>query len=246
MNIICCSPLRRPDVSAFGSLQISESTRTRLNARSSAEISLTTADGDKVTLSAGSSLRAEHITYDFLGRVQGQTVSAHAEKLQISTSTAAAATVQGALDEEELDDIKRLLDVLETTAGDFLSGKSDGLSPSLAEMGDLDSIASFEAALSYSREASAERTRNITSTTQAAPASAAGIAATDAPAMPRSAESFLERLTALAENLEDEKVIDTLPRRFTQLFKKLAKTLSLDEREQKLLDRIQSEYLKRS
>jgi hypothetical protein len=245
MNTICCPPPHATARNAFDSPQFSELRRTGFSARSRAEISLITTDGDKVTLFAASSVRAEHIAYDFLGRVPGQTVGAHAEDLQISTSTTVTAAVQGALDEQELDDIKRLLGVLETSAGDFLSGAPGGLLASLTEIADLGSIASFEAALSYSREASAERTGNAASVSQAVPTSPAGMAV-NAPVMAQTEESFLERVTAFAARLEGERLIDTLPRRLTELFKKLAKRLPLDEPEQKMLDRIQSEYFKHS
>lgn len=225
MNTICCSPLHRPDANAFGSLQIFESSRSSLDARASAEISLITADGDKVTLSAVSSLRTEHTTYDFLGRMQGQPVGAHAEKLQISTTTEAAATVQGALDEEELEDIKRLLGALETTAANFFSGESDRVLTSFADIGELDSIAGFKAALSYSREGSAERATSASE----APAGDAETAPKTRLSEPRRTNSFLNKLDHLARQLEDEKGLDKLPRRFTQLFKKVAHNLALDE-----------------
>ncbi len=67
MNTISCSPLDRQGRNAFGSAHIAEATRTSLKISSSAEISLLTADDDKVTISAGASLHAQHPTYDFSG-----------------------------------------------------------------------------------------------------------------------------------------------------------------------------------
>lgn len=244
-NAICCSQLHRPDSSAAGNLQISEVSRTRLSARANAEISLVTAEGDKITLSASSALRATHITYDYLGRIQGQAVAAHAEKLQISTSSEFAVTLQGELDEAELADIGKLLDAIEAAAADVFSGQSGELPASFAAIGELDSIASFQAALSYSREASAVRAGRITSTGEEPAAGAAETAPSGKPAEPKSAESFIAKLGKAAGRLEDENNIDKLPRRFTRLFKKLAKNLALDEHERELAERIHSEALKR-
>ena len=62
---------------------------------------MVTADGDKVTLNASSSLQASLQTYDYLGRTQGQTVAARGEKFQLATSSGYAVTVEGTLDQDD-------------------------------------------------------------------------------------------------------------------------------------------------
>jgi len=238
-------PLYTAGSGAFGSPQISEASHTRLNARTNADISLITADGDKVTISASSALLATHTTYDFLGRIEGQALAAHAEKLQISSTSEFAITVEGELDQEELADINKLLDAIKTTVAGAFSGKSDKLQQSLAGFGDLDSIASFEATLSYSREASAERATRIASAGEAAGDDGTGTAPTNKLSEPRSTTSFLNTLAQFARHMEDEKSLDKLPKRFMQLFKKLAHNLALDENEQRLTDRLATEHSKR-
>jgi hypothetical protein len=244
MNPICCSPLYETARHALG--EFSESRLSRLAARSSTEISLTTVDGDKVTISARSSLRAEHITYDFRGRIQSQAVGAHGDKLQISMSTNVSATVQGALNNEELDDIKRLLDILETTATDFSSsGESQEVLELFSEFGALRSISSFEAALSYSRQASETRASSITSAAQVAASSTSATSRGAKPEGLKEIESFLEKLARVAARLENEGIVDRLPSRFEHLFRKLSKSLPLNEHEQPLAGHMQTESLKR-
>jgi hypothetical protein len=251
MNSICCSPLYETGRNALGLPGISELRSSSLMARSSTQISLTTADGDKVTITAGSSLRAEHITYDFLGRIQGQAVGSRVEKLQISRSTSVSAMVQGALGEEELDDIKTLLEILETAAADFLAGESQEVPEAFVKFGALGSISSFEADLSYSREASATQASSLLSAAQAA---ASGQSETSSaleamrvtkPEAPKKIESFLEKLARVAARWEDEENVHRLPHRFTQLVRKLSRSLPLNEHEQALADRIQTESLNR-
>jgi len=242
-NSICCAPHHGTHSSISGDLWISESSRTRLDTRANAEISLVTADGDKITLSASSALQASHITYDYLGRIQGQALAARAEMLQISKTSKFAVMVQGELDEDELADIKELLAAIEKTAADVFAGQSGGPLTSFAAIGELDSIASFQAELSYSREASAVRAGSLASAGQAPVGDAT--ASADGPAEPQSAESFLNKLVKAAGRLQDEAGIDKLPKRFTQLLNKLAKNLALDEHDQRLIERIQSESLKR-
>lgn len=245
MNTISYPPLYTRDSAGFGGLQISASSRTTLNARANAAISLITADGDKVTLSASSALLATHTTYDYLGRIEGQSLAAHAEKLQISSSSEFAVTVEGELDPEELADINKLLDAIETTAAAVFSGKPDGLLKSFADVGELDSIASFQAALNYSRNTSAERATSIASASEAPADDATETAPAKRLREPRSLRPFLNKLAQVARRLEDENGLDKLPKRFTQLFKKLAHNLPLDEHEQSLTDRIAAQHSKR-
>ena len=238
-------PLYTAGSGAFDSPQISEASQTRLNAHTNADISLITADGDKVTLSASSALLATHTTYDFLGRIDGQALAAHAEKLQISSTSEFAVTVEGELDQEELADINKLLDAIKTTVAGVFSGKSDKLQQSLAGFGDLHSIASFEATLSYSREASAEQGTRVANASEAPDDDATGTTPTNSLSEPRNMRSFLNKLAQFARHLEDEKSLDKLPKRFMQLFKKLANNLALDEHEQRLTDRLAEEHSKR-
>jgi hypothetical protein len=245
MNTISYPSLYTRDSTGSGSLQISASSRTTLNASANAAISLVTADGDKVTLSGSSALLATHTTYDYLGRIEGQALAAHAESLQISSTSEFAVTVEGELDQEELADINKLLDAIKATAAGVFSGKSDGLLKSFADLGELDSIASFDAALNYSRTASAERAISIASASEAPADDAAETAPTNRLSEPRNTRPFLNKLAQLARRLEDDKVLDKLPKRFTHLFKKLAHNLALDEHEQNLTDRIAAEHAKR-
>lgn len=194
---------------------------------------------------ASSALLATHTTYDYLGRIEGQALAAHAEKLQISSTSEFAVTVEGELDQEELADINKLLDAIETTVAGVFSGKSDKLLKSIAELGDLDSIASFDAALSYSREASAERATRSVGASEAPDDDATETAPTNRLSKPRSTRPFLNKLVQVARHLEDEKSLDKLPKRFMQLFKKLAHNLALDEHEQRLTDRLAAEDSKR-
>lgn len=244
MNTIGHSPLYTRAYSASGDAQISQSTRATLDARANAEISLVTADGDKVTLSASSALLATYSTYDYLGRLDGRTLAARGEKLQIAGTGAYTVTIEGELDQEELADINKLLDTIEAATSDVLSGNPEGLLKSFAELGKLDSIATFQAALNYSRSASAERTTNIASTSEAASDNATETAFTKSPTEPRSTRRFLNRLAQIARHLEDENHLDKTPKRFMQLLKKLANNLHLDEREQRLADRIAAEHSK--
>jgi len=167
MNTTCCSNATRPDPYAPADFQYTKFNRASVELRASAGISLVTADGDKVTLNASSSIQAGLQTYDYFGRTRGQTVAARGEELQLATSNGYAVTVEGKLDQAELADIRQLISTLSSVSKDFFAGNSqDGLQH-LAQLDDLDSIASFKASFNYTRQVSAVAASQISSTAAA-------------------------------------------------------------------------------
>lgn len=242
MNTACCSNATRPDPYALADFQYTKLNRASVDVQASAGISLVTADGDKVTLNASSSLQASLQTYDYLGRTQGQTVAARGEEFQLSTSSGYAVTVEGTLDQEELADIRQLLSTLSSVSKDFFAGKShDGLQH-LAQLDDVDSIASFEASFNYTRRVTAVAASQISSTT-AAQAQETPDATPAAPTNgTQAADSFIGQLRRVAEQLESDNNFEKIPKRLAQLFKKLAHQLPLDTHDEKLAKRIQSEH----
>lgn len=245
MNTISYPPLYARESGPFGTVQVSQSSRTTFNASVKTEISLVTADGDRVTLSARSAWAGAHTTYDYLGRIEGQALAAHAETFQISSSSELAVKVEGELDQEELADLNKVLEAIEATAAAVFSGKPAGLLKSFADLGESDSWTSFDAALNYSRSASTEREARLAAGGETPAGDAVEAASTNGLSEPRSMKPFLKKLSQIARRLEDEKSLDKLPKRFARLFNKLAHNLSLDEHEQRLADRIHSEHLKR-
>jgi uncharacterized lipoprotein YajG len=95
MNTACCSHATRPDPYALADFQYTKFNLASVDVQASAGISMVTADGDKVTLNASSSLHASLQTYDYLGRTQGQTVAARGKEFQLATSCVYAVTVEG-------------------------------------------------------------------------------------------------------------------------------------------------------
>lgn len=221
------------DAATFGNVQISQSARAALEARAAAEISLVTSDGDRVTLSASSALAATYSTYDYFGRIGGQTVSGQSENLQIAGSGAFSLNVEGELDPEELADIHKLLQALETASADVFSASGARLSESLANFGSLDSIASFAATLSYSRTVSAEQTTSVASAGETGSDGGAEPAPAVSSSDSKNIRPLLNGLAQLARRLEHEDRLDKMPKRFMQLLKKLAHDPAFGDHEPK-------------
>jgi hypothetical protein len=114
----------------------------------------------------------------------------------------------------------------------------------LTQLDDLDSIASFEASFNYTRRITAVAASQISRTAAAqaegnpeANPAAATIGA-------QAADSFIDQLRRVAEQLDADNNFKKIPQRFAQLFQKLAHQLALDAHDEKLAERIQSEHLR--
>lgn len=242
MNTTCRSNATRPEAHALADFQYSKFNRASVDVQASAGISVVTADSDKVTLSASSSLQAGLQTYDYLGRTQGQAVAARSQEFQLSTSSGFAMTVEGTLDQEELADIRQLIGTLSSVSKDFIARKNHDGPQHLAQLDALDSIASFEASFSYTRQvtvvAASQSSRTAAAQAQETPdaSSAAPINGSQI------ADSFIDQLRGLAEQLDADNNFEKIPKRLAQLCKKLARQLPLDTDDEKLAKRIQSEY----
>lgn len=244
MNTISSSTTARPDANVLANFQYSKLSRASIDVQSSADISLITADGDKVTLSANTALQASLQTYDFLGRTQGQTVAAHGQEFQLSTSSAFALSVEGSLDEGELKDIKKLIDTLSALGNGLVSGNGANGLQRIAQLSNLDSIASFEANFSYSKLITAVTASQLSATSapqvQENPA-ASPVAPSASGAAP---DSFLAKLTQAAKRVDADDSLEKIPKRFAQLLNKLAHQLPLNEAEEKLTKKIELEHAK--
>lgn len=167
MNTAVSPNSTRPTSYEAGQYQHRSVTRANIDVETRAGITLVTADGDKVTLSAHTSTRARLKTYNYFGQIHGQTIAAQGKEFHLASRSAISLSVEGSLDEDELQDIKQLLDTLSSVGKDFFSGKGlDGLQR-VAQLGGLDEIASFEADFSYSRQASAQSVSQVSIPTPA-------------------------------------------------------------------------------
>lgn len=138
------SPMSQPQYA--GSTRVgalSASSEQRLN------LSLVTAEGDKVTISSACSRQLDVGTYDYQGRVQGNVGTLHGSLVQASTEDSFSIAVEGNLNTEEVNDIKKLVAQLGQIGADLFSQpvNDNSLAP-LAFGDDLNSIASFDATVS--------------------------------------------------------------------------------------------------
>lgn len=126
----------------------------------SGAIEITTAEGDRVSISQSAREALSYASYDASGRWQGDGEAGryrlHTEQQTYSEEHNFAMTVEGDLSEQEQREIRLVLDSMDGMMTDFLSGNLAGVAEHASEIGGLETIASAEANLSYSRSVSVE------------------------------------------------------------------------------------------
>lgn len=178
------------------------------------DITLYTEEGDKVTISAFSRFQASYMAFDYSASVKGKTVSLEMEKLETSSKHAFQMTVEGDLNQEEREDIERVLGELDTIMKDLVAGDLEGImkrAPGIID--DAESIAGLEAVLQFEQRVSMEQ-RMVTQVTgegRALPGS--GIIAKITEQMMEIIEESNVEMVKLKEHMEDY---------FSQLLDKMA------------------------
>ncbi|VAX29871.1 hypothetical protein MNBD_NITROSPIRAE01-76 [hydrothermal vent metagenome] len=133
-----------------------QSSSAMLQVEKNSDITLFTAEGDKVTLSSASRFEASYATYSSQGVMDGNAFQVNAEAYSVSEAFVFELSVEGDLNKEELKDIKEALKTIEKLTSDFFAGKTEQAVDHAEGITKLDTIASFEAVLQYSKTLSAQ------------------------------------------------------------------------------------------
>jgi hypothetical protein len=111
-----------------------------------AAITIFTAEGDKVTLSASSQTQFEFATYDangFLGRYRSA-----------ETSQSLSVSVEGNLSRQELKDIRKAIKTIGRAADELTEGDVDGATRQVEKLQKLDTLSQVQAQVEVKREIS--------------------------------------------------------------------------------------------
>jgi hypothetical protein len=182
--------------------------------RTHADIALTTAEGDKVMLSASTVLQATYVRYDMHGRLAGQGLDVHADTAQVAASQGMAMTIAGELNDQELADVHHLLEDLGTLVADFLTADADGaMTTHTLDIGKLDTLANFEASFEYVQYVRVEQQCTVQGNLHNTPAGTEKSVAS-APITPNSIERFLDRMRQITEEsqVDPETLMAELPK----------------------------------
>jgi len=119
--------------------------------RTSADITLVTAEGDKVTLSTDAMLQAAYTRYDARGHLRGYGLERHAKTFQLASANAFSLQIGGDLNDAERVDIEQALGTIEKFAVDFFNGKGDETSNQIFNLGNLNTLHSIDTTLEFSQ-----------------------------------------------------------------------------------------------
>jgi hypothetical protein len=147
------------------SYNTSELTRVTSSLQQNADVTLVTAEVDKVTLSSGSQAQVTYATYEELRYMGGYFAQVRDETLGIEVGREYSILVEGDLNKTELRDIRKAIRTIEKIMRDFLSGDIDHAADKAMKISKLESISTLEASLQFERSLSMDQqfTEHVTS-----------------------------------------------------------------------------------
>ena len=198
---------------------------THLNASSDThtDLSVVTAGGDRVTLSAESLLRASYAEVNYHSTDQQSRLDVHATASQIQFGNSIEVSVQGQLDQQEQADVQLLVGKLEKVVKQFLGGDSAGALSKALQIGDLGTVASFQLNVQQSEQIAFTREQQVsTDGTQALPRRNAGTQ--DQAKPPSLANQIVD--TIHDSKIDTKKLLQYLSQLLKHVFDKLHATVS--------------------
>lgn len=132
--------------------------RFQANREESQDITLTTQEGDVVTISALTQIQADYMAFDYTGQVKGESRSMNFQGLKAEATDAFKMTVQGDLNAEEQEDIEKVLGKLGGIMDDLVSGDLESvMKEAVGVLDDTDTISQLNATLQFHQQVSMEQ-----------------------------------------------------------------------------------------
>lgn len=244
---------QRNDVVQRDYSQVSSSLQVNQSLSTSRGIEITTAEGDRVTISQSSLTEMNYSRYDASGVLETPEGSGrfeiHAESRTLSASRDFSIQVEGELNDREREEIRLVLDSVDRMMTDFLSGDIEGVLGNALEMGELSTIASAEANLSYSRSVSVEFSEQAQRVVESTRGEGAG-KEVERPGRrigTRDVERLIDKMLRTVERHSDNpaKLARKLPKMIDRLLRKINKKFDGHEGKQKLANDVASRFLER-
>lgn len=142
----------------FNRYEFAQQARFNAVRRETQDITLTTEEGDTISINAASLFQAAYMGFDYAEQVKGEQTAFQMEKLSASIENQFDITVQGDLNEEEQADLQEILGKLDDIMDDLVQGDIEGIMaevPGLLD--DADSITGLQAVLRFEQQVSVEQ-----------------------------------------------------------------------------------------
>jgi hypothetical protein len=193
---------------------------TRLNASTDTHTDLTviTAGGDRVTLSAESLLRASYAEVNYHSTDQQSRLDLHTTDSQVQFGNSTEVSVQGQLDQHEQADLQLLVGKLEKVVKQFLGGDVEGAVSQALQIGDLGTVASFQLNVQQSEQIAFTQEQRI-SADGAHALARQNVSTQDQTKPPSLANQIVD--TIHDTKIDTKKLLQYLPQLLKHLFDKL-------------------------
>jgi len=223
---------------------ISQLTTVAASHKQHADITMVTAEGDRVTLSSNSQHSVDYTTYDGLVRANGGATRLQWKELSLSSGSELSVTVEGDLSAEELKDIEKALKSVEKIARDFLAGDVDRAMATALNPENWESLSSLEANLSFEQVAILNQAL-ATNTAPSIPDFDMDTVLANAPVDQERIEKVTSQMANVLANtgVKASRMLKPLEQFLIHLFKKLSDEKSLDSRRPAILEAIKSDLL---
>jgi hypothetical protein len=134
------------------SFQAEQTRAGSISQSQSTDLTITTDEGDTVTLSLASATEINAGIYRSTSYADGWAESTQTAFFEFSDSQSLSVEVDGDLSAEEQEDIRAAMEVIGGMIDDFLSGDLQEMAADGELLNELDTVASLEAAFSYERQ----------------------------------------------------------------------------------------------
>ena len=145
-------PLSHGAFGGGGSYQAEQTSAGSVSLNRSTDLTITTDEGDTVTLSMASAILTNAGIYHSDSYADGRGASSQTAFFEFSSSQNMAIEVAGDLNEVELEDIRKAVKAIGSMIDDFLAGDLKEMAKGGELLKELDTIASLDAAFSYERQ----------------------------------------------------------------------------------------------
>lgn len=132
-------------------------TRASASRQQTTNLSITTAQGDIITLSMNASQEITRTTYDRFGRTSNEQIYVHQDSLTVENTREFSIQVQGDLNRKELKDLKKVIKQVDKIVRDLLKGDLNHAVKHAMKLGNLKSFASLEANIEVRQSFSLEQ-----------------------------------------------------------------------------------------
>ncbi|MBN1905999.1 MAG: hypothetical protein JW927_12980 [Deltaproteobacteria bacterium] len=129
----------------------------------SADITIVTDDGDRVTISSSNNLETSYTTYSGLLRSGSASVKAEGYEYASTLESTLSLSITGELDSEEYEDVLSAVKTIEALMEKTSSVSMDDLGKLAKEFLSLDSLSSLDASIKFEESMSYEQTQAIVS-----------------------------------------------------------------------------------